>query len=182
MQMKNTIVNPVIKDIITFTRTSAETEGKLTEFLITLSPGGGNTLHYHKTYTETFTPLEGELGLKVGKSEIRILKPDETYTVQKYQLHHFFNPGKTEIKFRVQMHPGTEGFEKAIRILYGLAADGLTNQKSVPRSLTHTAILVCMSDMNAPGMLTLFFPLLKLIANIARKRGVEQKLIEKYCL
>ena len=179
--MKNTIVNPVIKDVITFTQTSAETGGKLTEFIITLSPGGGNTIHYHKTYTETFIPLEGELGLKVGKSETIILKPGETYTVQKYQLHHFFNPGKTEIKFRVQMHPGTEGFEKAIRIFYGLAADGLTDKKSIPRSLTHTAILVYMSDMNAPGMLTLLFPLLKWMAKRAKKSGAEQKLIDKYC-
>jgi hypothetical protein len=51
-----------------------------------------------------------------------------------------------------------------LRILYGLAADGLTNNKSIPKNLTHTALLINMSDMNAPGFLTWIFPLLRWIA------------------
>ena len=39
-----------------------------------------------------------------------------------------------------------------------------------------------MSEMNGPGFLTLMYPLLKRMARSARKRGDEQRLIEKYCL
>ena len=52
--MKRTIVNPIIKDTVTFLQTSQESGGKITEGEITLMPGGGNPLHYHKTYSETF--------------------------------------------------------------------------------------------------------------------------------
>lgn len=38
-----------------------------------------------------------------------------------------------------------------------------------------------MSDMNAPGLLTFIFPLLKQIAKKAKEAGEEQKLIDKYC-
>ncbi len=61
--MKRTIVNPIIKDTVTFLKTPEETNGQMTEAEITLMPGGGNPLHYHKTYSETFSALEGELGV-----------------------------------------------------------------------------------------------------------------------
>ena len=63
--MRRTIVNPIIKDTATFLQTAEESGGKITEAEITLMPKGGNPLHYHKTYSETFTVLEGELGLKL---------------------------------------------------------------------------------------------------------------------
>ena len=180
--MKRTIVNPIIKDVVTFLQTAEESGGKVTEAEITLMPKGGNPLHYHKTYSETFTAIEGELGLKTGKKSVKILKPGETYTVEPMAVHSFFNPSDNQIKFNVKLTPGHEGFENAIRIVYGLAGDGLTNKESVPKSLKHTAIIACMSDMNLPGMLTLLFPILKRMAKKAKANGEEQKLIDKYCV
>jgi mannose-6-phosphate isomerase-like protein (cupin superfamily) len=180
--MKRTIVNPIIKDTVTFLQTTEESGGKITDFDITLMPEGGNPLHYHKTYSETFTAIDGELGLKLGKKQTKILQPGEKYTVDPMSLHCFFNPTDKEIKFNIKITPGHTGFENSLRIIYGLAGDGLTNEKSIPKSLKHTAIIVCMSDMNAPGFLTLLFPLLKFIANKAKANGEEQKLIDKYCV
>lgn len=179
--MKRTIVNPVIKDIVTFLQTAEESGGKITEAVITLMPGGGNPLHYHKTYSETFAPMEGDLGLKLGKKATKILKAGETYTVEPMSRHSFFNPTDKEIKFNIKLRPGHTGFENSLRILYGLAGDGLTNNKSIPKRLKHAAIIVCMSDMNVPGFLTLIYPLLKRMANKAKADGEEQKLIDKYC-
>ena len=153
--MKRTIVNPIIKDSVTFIQTSEESGGKVSEAEITLMPEGGNPLHYHKTYSETFTAIEGDLGLKLGKRNTKILKPGETHTVEPMSIHSFFNPTQKEIKFNVKIKPGHTGFENSLRILYGLAADGLTDKKTIPKSLKHTAIIVCMSDMNVPGLLTL---------------------------
>ena len=96
-------------------------------------------------------------------------------------LHSFFNPTDKEIKFNVKVRPGHTGFENSLGILYGLAADELTNNKAIPKRLKHTAIIVCMSDMNVPGLLTPLFPLLKRMADKAKASGEEQKLIEKYC-
>jgi len=180
--MKRTIINPIIKDTVTFLQTAEESGGKITEAEITLLPGGGNPLHYHKTYSETFTAIEGELGLKLGRQGTKVLKEGESHTVEPLSLHRFFNPTGKEIKFNVKMRPGHTGFENSLRILYGMAAEGLTNNKSIPKSLKHIAIIACMSDMNVPGLLTLLYPLLKRIANKAKANGLEQMLIDKYCI
>ncbi len=180
--MKRTIINPIIKDTVTFLQTAEESGNAITEADITLMPGGGNPLHYHRTFSETFTALEGDLGIKLGKKATRILRPGESYTVEPMSLHSFFNPTEQEIKFNVKLRPGHTGFENSLRIIYGLAGDGLTDNKSVPKSLKHTAIIVCMSDMNLPGIFTLLFPLLKRMAARAKSRGEEQKLIDQYCI
>ena len=179
--MRRTFVNPIIKDVVTFLQTAEESGGKVTEAEITLMPGGGNPLHYHKTYSETFTAMDGNLGLKLGKKDTKLLRPGETYTVEPMSLHSFFNPTDKEINFNVKLRPGHTGFENSLGILYGLAGDGLTNNKSIPKRLKHAAIIVCMSDMNVPGLLTLLYPLLKRMANKAKANGEEQKLIDKYC-
>jgi hypothetical protein len=52
--MKRFYVNPIIKDTANFIRFSAENNGNATEMDMTLMPGGGNNLHYHKTFSEKF--------------------------------------------------------------------------------------------------------------------------------
>jgi mannose-6-phosphate isomerase-like protein (cupin superfamily) len=180
--MTRTIVNPIIKDIVAFVKTADETNGKVSELEITLMPGGGHELHYHKTYSETFTAVEGELGLKTGKKTSKFLKPGETHTIEPMGLHCFFNPTNKEIKFKIEIKPGHGGFENSLRILYGMASDGLTNKKSIPKNLKHIALIACMSEMNGPGFWTLIFPVLKRIALKAKAAGEEQMLIYKYCM
>ena len=59
-----------------------------------------------------------------------------------------FNPTDQEIIFNVKLTPGHTGFENSLRIIYGLAGDGLTDNKTIPKSIKHLALVVCMSDMN----------------------------------
>lgn len=179
--MKRTIVNPVIKDTATFLQTARESDSKVSELEITLMPDGGNRLHYHKTYSETFVAVEGELLLKFGKNQSRRLKPGERFTVKPMQLHCFFNATANPIKFKVLIEPGHEGFENSLRILYGLANDGLTDKESIPKNLIHTALLVTMSDMNAPGFLTWIYPLLKWLASGTKAKREEKRLMAQYC-
>jgi hypothetical protein len=145
-------------------------------------PGGGNPLHYHKTYSETFKAIDGALGVKLGKNNSKILQPGDSYKVAPMVLHSFFNPTDKEIKFNVILSPGHMGFENSLRIIYGLAGDGLTDKNTIPKSIKHTAIVVCMSDMNLPGLFTILFPVLKFIAKRAKASGQEQNLIDKYCV
>ena len=179
--MKRTIVNSIFKDTATYLQTAAESNGKITEFEITLMPGGANPIHYHKTFSETFTAIDGDLGVRLGKRNKKILKPGESHTVKPMGLHSFFNSTDREIRFNVQIKPGHEGFENSLRILYGMAADGMTDKNGIPKSIQHKAIVACMSDMNIPGFFTLIYPILERIAKKAKISGAEQQLIDKYC-
>ena len=109
------------------------------------------------------------------------MKPGERFTVKPMQLHGFFNPTNEPIKFNILIEPGHEGFENSLRILYGLAKDGLTDKESIPKSLTHTALVITMSDMNAPGLLTWIFPFLKWLASRATAKQEEKRLLAQYC-
>jgi quercetin dioxygenase-like cupin family protein len=180
--MKRIIVNPLFRDEVKFVRTSAESGGEISEMEIILQAGGKNPMHYHRSYSETFAPLDGEVGVGLGRNETKILKPGESHTVEPNTLHYWFNPSGREIKFRIEIKPGHEGFENSLRILYGMAADGLTDKKGIPRSIKDLALVANMSDMNIPGFFTLIFPVLKLIAKRAIRSGYEQELINRYCL
>lgn len=178
--MKRTIVNPVIGDSTTFVKTAAETGGDYTEVLVTLQPGGGTPGHYHKNIVETFTVLEGTLGVEMAGKK-HLLSSQEVITVPVGVVHRFFNPGDQPVKFRTVTFPGCEGFENSLRILYGLAADGLTNQQAIPRSFVHLSLVAVMSDMQLPGLMRLLTPLIRRIAARARRAGLEEELLHKYC-
>lgn len=75
--MENTsrrIYNPVQKDYVTFLKTADETGGEYTLVEVELAPQGGVGVHYHKTYSEKFDCLDGELKVQLGKA-IHTLAP-----------------------------------------------------------------------------------------------------------
>lgn len=180
--MKNrTIENPIIKDKVTFLRTSEETGGEVTEIIVELAPGGENEPHYHTSFTESFTAIEGQLGVLAGTEE-RLLNPGETATVPPGLVHRFFNPSQQVVKFRGEARPAHPGLDRFIQIAYGLARDGHVNKKGYPNRLSHIALLMEMGDMRMPGLaFTIVRPVLTWIAQRARTRGVEQQLIDRYC-
>lgn len=180
--MKRKIINPVIQDTILFIQTSEASHAAITEMELTLMPGGSNFPHYHKSFTETFTAMEGVLGLRLNGNQVKMLQPGESCAVAPNQVHHFFNPGETEIRFNITITPGHKGFEYSLRILYGLAGDGFTNKKSIPRSLTHMAIIGAMSDSYLPGFMKIVSPLFNFLAKRAKKNGLEKQLVDRYCI
>ena len=94
-----TIENPIIRDTVTFLKTSAETGGEYSEVVIEIHPGGGNEPHYHTSFTESFTALKGQLGVLAG-SKRRLLSPGESATVPPRMVHCFFNPSSRVAKFK----------------------------------------------------------------------------------
>lgn len=179
--MKKKIINPIIKDSVIFVQTSEETNGRITELELTLMPNGNNFPHYHKTMTETFTAIDGTLGIRLKGNKVKLLQPGETYSVRANQVHSFYNPENREIRFNVKITPGHRGFENSLRILYGLAEDGLTDDKSIPKSLYHIAIIGSMSDSYLTGFMKILAPLFNLLAKRAKINGLEERLIKKYC-
>ena len=175
-----TYENPVIGDKVVFLKTSRETGGAYTLLQLELAPGGGNALHIHGTTAETFIPTEGNLEVQCGK-ERKVIGPGACFTVPAGAVHCFHNPTDQPISFQVKLEPGHEGFENSVKIAYGLATDGLTDRRSVPRNFGHLALLVTMSDTYPVGLVSLLMPVLRWKARQARKRGVERNLFERYC-
>jgi quercetin dioxygenase-like cupin family protein len=178
--MKREHENPAIKDKVTFIKLSDETNGEYTLGEFELSPKGGNPPHYHDTFQERFEVLEGELTVS-DNGRLLVLKPGDSFVVPPRHKHNFMNHSNSRVKFLVELKPGQPGFEKAIAIAYGLAKDGLTTKKGLPKKLSHMAILTTMSSSRMPGVLFFLGTIFRYIASRAEKRGETQKLIQRYC-
>jgi len=176
---KRTFINPQFKDKVTVLKTSEDTNGKYLLGLLEVAPGGGNHMHTHSLFEESFMAVEGRLGVQYGDRKI-YLKPGESVTVPREQPHHFFNDSKMVVICQVKLTPAYEGFIKGIAILYGLAADGLTNKKGLPKGLMHLALFITLMDIKPAIFIGRLMPLFKILARWARKRGIEQQLLDKY--
>jgi quercetin dioxygenase-like cupin family protein len=177
--VKRKITHPVFRDVAFFVRTASETNHAFAEIEITLMPGGGNPLHRHLSFTETFKAVEGNLAIKGGFFKKRVLKPGEAYTVKMGEAHSFYNATNKEIRFIITIEPGHEGFENSLRIIYGLADDGKTKIKSW-RDLLIAALVMDMGDMRWTGPLSLLNPFIKRLAQKAKRKGIEQELLQVY--
>lgn len=179
--MERTIVNPVIKDQVTFKQTAKDMRGGVTLLEVTLMPGGGTPLHYHRNFSETFIVHSGALTIQLKKRTL-ILDAGHQLTVEPGQLHRFTNTTAAAVRFTTIVEPGSEGFENALRILYGLAGDHQTDEKGTPRSLLALAVVSNISDMRPGGAGALMIPFLGLLNFIARISGYRRKLVARYCV
>jgi mannose-6-phosphate isomerase-like protein (cupin superfamily) len=174
------IYNPVQQDYASFVQTSAHTNGARTLIEIELAPGGGTTPHYHRSFSERFEVLAGELEVQLGRT-IQRLTVGESATADMRTLHCFANPTPQPTRFLIELRPGHTGFEQGLQIVYGLASEGKTNAKSVPTNPYHLAVVLELGDTQLPGMLRVLLPVLRLAAARARRKGIEQALIDRYC-
>ena len=177
---KRIFFNPVINDTATFIETCEESNGKHSLIEIELFKSDGPPLHYHNAFSEKFEVVEGTLYLQVGK-ERHVLKSGEQVTVAPGSPHKFYNLTNDRVKFKITFEPGHVGMENFIKILYSLAADGLTNKKGVPKKFSHLAMILVMSDTNGSGLLTFLAPVIRMVAKRAKKNGTEKWLLDKYC-
>ena len=174
------IYNPIQKDAAIFHQTSEETNGEYSLLDIEVAPGGGNVLHYHKAFAEHFTVLSGEFGVQVGKDKY-VLQPGMSAVAPAMKVHRWYNNTQQTAIVRIELRPGSTGFEQFLHVVYGLARDGLADEQGIPKSLAHKALVVELGDTNLPGFFTVIAPVLRLIARRARKQGIERDLIERYC-
>ena len=175
---KRVFENPDIKDKVTVLESSLDTNNAYTLLQVELEAGGGNNLHYHTSFTEEFTAIEGVLSIGLKKRQLH-LKPGETATAEMNQLHRFYNAGSTPIRFNVRLVPGSVEFEKCIAIGYGLASDKLT-RKGIPKKLDHLALLLDLSNTRLTGFFAWILPYLLYRAKKARQKGVLKALETKY--
>lgn len=174
------IVNPIQNDAMTFVRTAEETGGAYSLMDMEVAPGGGLLLHYHATFAEHFTVTSGEFGVQIAKDSF-VLKPGESAVAPAMTVHRWYNNTNQTATVRIELRPGSTGFERFLQILYGLARDGLCDKKGLPKSLVYKAILMELADTNVPGFFSAVAPLLRMIARRARRKGIERELVDRYC-
>jgi mannose-6-phosphate isomerase-like protein (cupin superfamily) len=181
MKKHKIIENPIIGDRVTFLETAADSDNKHTLVEVDLAPEGGNQMHCHKTYSESFEVLEGVLGVQLGSKKM-LLRAGESYTVPPNAPHRFFNPSKTEqVRFITRLESGHAGFEKSLCIGYGLARDGQMTADGRPKNLYHAALLLVWSEVNLPGLLRWLDPVFHWFARRAVDKGIDRMLLDRYC-
>jgi quercetin dioxygenase-like cupin family protein len=177
--MERKIYNPIQKDTVVFLKTSADTNGEYTLVEVELADGGGVGLHYHKTYSEAFECIEGEVQVMLGKT-LHTLQPGQSATATPNINHLFRNRSGKPSKFKVELRPASRGFEQSLQIGYGLANDGLCKPNGFPKDKLALAWLFDISESNLPGWMSIFEFILRKQAKKARQKGIDKQLLEKY--
>jgi mannose-6-phosphate isomerase-like protein (cupin superfamily) len=178
--LPRTIENPITGERVTFLATAEETNGEYVRFRYETPAGApGVVMHYHLAYTEAFEVLEGRLDVCVGTKENHLaLAEGESAFVPLNTAHRFWNSSTEPVVFEVEIRPACN-FEKAIRAFFGLAADGKTNDKAVPKNIFELALIYELSESRIVGMpLFLQKAIFGALARIARWKGYDPEFSE----
>jgi hypothetical protein len=95
-------------------------------------------------------------------------------------LHAWSNPGAERSVAQIELRPGSPGFENSLRVVYGLAGDGLVLKNGVPRNPLHAALLLEMGEVRLPGAYAALERVLGLLVSLARWRGIDRELERRY--
>jgi hypothetical protein len=123
--------------------------------------------------------VEGVLEVLVGK-ETRTLRAGQKAVAERNALHRFRNPTGEPATFLVELRPGHAGFEKAVRVVYGLASDNRVFSDGTPKNPYHLALILEWSEIQIPGVMGKLGPLFRLLARRARRKGIDKRLEAEY--
>ncbi|MDQ3876196.1 MAG: cupin domain-containing protein [Actinomycetota bacterium] len=166
-------------DAVTFLETSEETGGERTLIELEAASGGGTAAHYHLTYSERFRVLEGRLTVEVDGAQYE-LGPGDEALAPAGSLHRWRNLRSERAVAHVEVRPGHAGFERTLRVGYALASEGRVFKNGTPRNPLYTAQLLEWSNIRLPGIYTALERVLKVLARVARRRGIERELARRY--
>jgi quercetin dioxygenase-like cupin family protein len=172
-----TVVNSEGNYAATFVKTGAETNGAYELVQVELEPYGGNDWHYHASFEESFTVLEGSVRIGHDGKELLLQKGDSASAGRKH-LHFFKNAGAQKAVLLVKVAPAA-GLEKTLRVGYGLINDGLL-RNDMTENPWHMVLLLAYSESYLPVMPSWFQePLINALAKIAQWKG-EDRALYKY--
>ncbi len=180
--MPRVYYNPINKESMTILTTAEESNGLFSEMEVCLQTGGGNSFHYHQHFTEEFEAIDGVLGVSYRDTTLHLNK-GEKITVPIRKTHRFFNPSQHAITFKVTLRPGQPGFENFIKALFGLVNENKTFGKNqIPINPFYAVILLHWGDTQVDNLLfTLCKPLTAIAYWLAKKIGIENRLLSTYC-
>lgn len=97
-------------------------------------PGGRvATAHLHPGLRERFHVLGGQVGFRIGEEE-HVLGPGESAEVPPRTLHDWWQLGEEGASVVVEVEPGIR-FVQLVGTLFGLARDGKSDAKGLPKPL-----------------------------------------------
>lgn len=99
-----------------------------------VEPGGRVAVaHRHPNLTERFRVLHGQVGFMIDGEE-RLLGPGEQAEVPPETIHDWWQVGDEEAQVIVEVCPG-DRFVEMVGTMFGLARDGKSDGKGLPRPL-----------------------------------------------
>ena len=113
--------------------------------------GKGSPLHRHGVLQETFAVESGALTISLGREGERVLERGEWLTIESGRLHGFHNASASPVVFEGVVTPGA-GFEKFLRVMYGLAADGAVGPDGSPLDWRALALALGYGDIVLPAV------------------------------
>ena len=174
-----TIINREGNYSATFVKTGKETNNAFELVQVELEPNGGNDWHYHTSFLEEFTVIDGKIRIGKNGEEIMLGKGQST-AAEKNDMHYFKNALNKKSVLMVKVTPAA-GLEKTLRVAYGLINDGLL-KNDMTENPWHMCLLLGYSESYLEGMPGWFQePLITALAKIAQWKG-EDKELQKYCM
>jgi quercetin dioxygenase-like cupin family protein len=146
------VSNPVMGVTVEFVTAADESGGEQVEARVSIPAGDkGPPPHFHTGFEETFTALEGTLFMDLGDRRGITLQPGESAHVARNVRHRYYNAGDQTAVFRFTASPG-RAYEMGIRAGFGLAADGRTDARGVPRNPLDLALITRLSGSYVSGV------------------------------
>jgi len=175
------IENPVTGDRIEFLASPLHGDAGPLVYRCTLAPNAkGSPLHLHRTISETFRVEQGVLEMEIGAAgAVRALVAGQFVDAAPGLAHSFRNPLPEPTVFVSTVTSGTQ-FEKFLRSVYGLAADGRTNADGMPTDPRALALTVHYADLVIPSIpRAAQAALVGALTGLARMTGIERD-FERY--
>ncbi|TQR34969.1 cupin domain-containing protein [Brevibacillus brevis] len=181
--LSRSVSNPHNNEVVTFLKTTEETNGEYLLFRTDLPPNNGIFLHYHTKLVETFEGVIGNLEVTIDGKKV-ILKPGEKLNIPTDKVHGFHNPSNEFVSFHVEIRPaGT--FEAFVRCGYGLDTDGRSFylpfiKQNIPKNILLLGTIFQMGGFYLP-IIPRFLQkgMFAVLAALARWTGSDKSL-EKY--
>jgi mannose-6-phosphate isomerase-like protein (cupin superfamily) len=177
MYAGETIWNHQSGERLTMLASEHENNGALQQYEVRAPPHRPEPpLHYHLDFTETFTVIEGQLDLYLGRiREHILLSAGDSATVQLEQLHTFANNRAESVTFTVTTRP-PGGVVKAFQLAYGIANTEGAAGDGLPRNFLARLLFIRISQGYLPGIPLLLQKIaLNCAALIARLTGFEKR-------
>lgn len=135
---------------------TTQNNGARTIFIETMTPGTTVPPHFHKRFSETFDLLGGSISvysttepdLNALEASSRELEVGNQVTVNP-EIYHKYLVGDGPAVLRVIVSPGDADFERLLKIMNGLDADG--RLEAMGDSLVLMAVIMGLSDAHLIG-------------------------------
>ncbi len=140
-----TIDNPITGERLTFVSTAGDTSGELLAIDVQMRAGGRiAAAHVHSRQEERFRVQSGTIRMRVGGRD-RSARAGEEVVVPSGVPHSWWNAGDVESTVRVEFRPALDT-ETFFETFFGLARDGRTNSKGMPKLLQSLVLVADLGD------------------------------------